>query len=118
MPGTANTEAIEYVGRCWEVEGRRVLTLCSMKLHHAGSESPINDVKNIHRLVAALIEANQISLKNQEYYAVVYCCWPADQILAEAKTNPIPPGTVVVPVDSLNEVMYPFGASCLLNQGS
>jgi hypothetical protein len=100
-------KTIEYVARHFvDVKGRIPLLLCSMKLREASnSQSAVSVANDIHVL------ARKAGLINENYYAVVYCCQPAEDI------NPLalPPGTVVICAGTVMQMLHPFGASCLLS---
>ncbi len=86
---------------------QRVITLNSMKFQRADSkESPSLVSSKVHEKFQPLLRPN--SLRN--YYVVLYCCVPKARI----NVDELHPGTVIVPLETVQCLLEPFGASSLL----
>lgn len=105
------SQLIEYVNRsfCVGHSARDVddvdvpmLALCSMKLRKYPSDNPANVAMEIHKSFQ----------KDQPFVVIVYCCWRRDEIVA--RNLQLPPRTLIVPFETLHNIMKPFGANCLL----
>eukprot|EP00300_Choanocystis_sp_HF-7_P033963 c46434_g1_i1.p1 GENE.c46434_g1_i1~~c46434_g1_i1.p1 ORF type:complete len:301 (+),score=57.07 c46434_g1_i1:29-904(+) len=107
--GSGVSKGIEYCAR--HVVASRsadvipVVLLSSMKLRERQSMPIVASLANeIHQLAAAA------ELSQGSYYAIIYSC------LNETAVGAVPKGTIVVPFETLETTMRPFGASCLLTQ--
>jgi hypothetical protein len=107
----AVTEGVEYaavhfhIRRDGDIIQKLIPFLCSMKFRENNSkETPEKVAKTVHDLIQSLGVVSRT-----EYYVMVYCCHKKAQLAN------IPPGTIVVPFETLGKVMKPFGASCLLS---
>lgn len=110
-PRDTISPTIEYVASHFAFahveEDVPVKMLCSMKLcrdDNIDSTTILQYLNDIHEL------ARECGLKDETYYAVLYCCCSKDDIDKE-----LPKGSIVVGKDTLREVLYPFGASCFLD---
>jgi hypothetical protein len=111
---SAITKLIEYVACHVSVlentgQERDVLLLCSMKLRQANSitfETAKNLAVSIHTLAKAA------NLTSGSYYVVLYCCTPRDMFLPDG----LPEGTIIVPIEDVQALLHPFGASFLLGE--
>lgn len=109
--GNNVTQGIEYVVKHFVHESsdsEPVLFLTSMKLRDQKSR----EMKNIVSLAQQLHDvAKQAKLKDRQYYVVFYCSIK-DKSLRGIQ---LPPGTIVVPSETILSLLRPFGVSFLAN---
>lgn len=101
-----NMKGIEYINTCYVKQNSNdcVPLLCSMKLRESSMKTtPSQLAADIHSIV------QQSYSGNTSYYVVIYCCCNNN-----SAKNTLPRGTIVVPIQTLQKVMYPFGANNLL----
>ncbi len=109
--GNNVTQGIEYVVKHFVHESsdsEPVLFLTSMKLRDQKSR----EMKNIVSLAQQLHDvAKQAKLKDRQYYVVFYCSIKEKSL----RGIQLPPGTIVVPNETILSLLRPFGVSFLAN---
>lgn len=83
-----------------------ILLVASVKLRDPSCVDILQELKKIHATCKAC------NLVEGSYYAVLYCCNSASKV-----PDPVflPKGSIVVPIETLEKIFRPFGASCLLH---
>lgn len=109
QPTKGNTKGIEYAARHVvevnenDVE-RPLLWLASMKLREASTSSMLPKLaRRVHEV------ASESQLSPDQYYAVLYGCWPRESVPTELLLE----NTVVVPSETIQKVLRPFVGGCL-----
>lgn len=106
-PMDLNTQCIEYVSRLFSVGQRQILCFCSMKLQE--KSDPVKIAEDIHSFVQSEV-LSQCGMEDKDYYVILYCCVR----LTEDITQKLPRGTLVVGIECLTDLLYPFGLSPLI----
>lgn len=107
--GGVNMERIEHVSRLFSVRGKQVVSLCSMKLRE--KTNPTTLARDLHKFVCEKVRRNaDCPIEDGNYYAMIYCCAPKASIAVED----LPRGTIIVPFESVCQLLYPFGLNKLV----
>lgn len=105
------TEGIEYVVKHFvheSSESKPVLFLTSMKLRNQKSK----EMKNIASIAENLHKiAEEANLEKGQYYVVFYCSMDSKSL----SSDQLPPGTIIVPSETILLLLRPFGVSFLVN---
>jgi hypothetical protein len=107
--GKVKMECIEYVSRLFSVRGKQVLCFSSMKFRE--KSDPVRLARELHEFVKAkvdIIAPNKAA--SPQYYAVIYCCIPKENV----HVDDLPSGTLIVPFESIRDLLYPFGLNQLI----
>lgn len=83
-----------------------ILLVASVKLRDPSCVDILQELKKIHATCKAC------NLVEGSYYAVLYCCNSASKVPDPVS---LPKGSIVVPIETLEQIFRPFGASCLLH---
>eukprot|EP01033_Poteriospumella_lacustris_P009329 gene9329-6684_t len=83
----------------------QLLWLASTQFRAAAASSLPALAEDVHRIARDACASNATS-----YYVVLYGCWPK----AEIAIATLPPRTVVVPLETLRQMLRPFGGECCL----
>lgn len=95
---------IEYVSGYYDND-KPVVGLCSMKFRVNRNVSVLQEAERIHNF------AKTQGMQPGSYYAFVYCVLNDTSLPAQ---DELPPGTVVVGLSTMKNVLAPFGASFML----
>eukprot|EP01031_Cornospumella_fuschlensis_P024441 gene24441-29543_t len=106
--GKLNMERIEHVSRLFSVRGKQVVSLCSMKLREKTKPSTL--ARDLHKFVRERVRRADCQIADEAYYAMIYCCTP----VASVDVEELPEGTIIVPFESVQRLLYPFGLNKLV----
>lgn len=110
---SCTTMTIEYVANHFErvlpnLSTEPVLLLASMKLRETRSVNPLQELQKVHTL------ASELGLAPAQYVAALYCCADTVQCQMIQASPEFLPGSLLVPAETLQNVLRPFGMSYLV----
>lgn len=101
-----NMEEIEHVSRLFSLaDGQQAVPcFCSMKIRKKTKPGKLAEC--MHTFIKKEIQpSTEYTLPESSYYIVIYCCTKGIDVNAVD----LPPGTMVVPYETVQRILYPFG---------
>jgi len=102
-----NMEEIEHVSRLFSLaDGQQpVPCFCSMKIRKG--IQPDKLARRMHAFIKKEIQpSTDYTLPESSYYIIIYCCTKG---IDDVNAVDLPPGTMVVPYETVQRILYPFG---------
>ena len=76
-----------------------------MKLRE--KSNPVSLSRDLHKFVLEKVRSTNFTLEDE---TMIYCCSPKDTV----NFGELQDGTIVVPLEAINSLLYPFGLNKLL----